>query len=105
MGGMAKGLSLAAAGRFPMGHTVHRALTGFTIRSKPSTSTRLSDLINATAPTNITLGVPLTSQECSGLGGSTALDFEKCFTKGQQTCTTVDQHGVVRYACIDKVAK
>lgn len=46
---------------------------------------------------------PLTSQECAGLGGTENFSF-KCAASLQKACTTVDEHGVVRIACIDKVA-
>lgn len=53
-----------------------------------------------TAPT--VKGIPLTSGECTGLGGkieSTAV----CQAQGQKACKTVDHDGVVRVACIDEV--
>lgn len=56
-----------------------------------------------TSATNNTTVAPLTSQECKGLGGS-VLHTNQCSAKGQQACATVDKHGVVRVACINKVA-
>lgn len=47
---------------------------------------------------------PLTSQECKGLGGS-VISTNSCLAKGHEACSTVDKHGVIRVACIDKVAK
>lgn len=49
------------------------------------------------------LAAPLTSQECKGLGGTENFSF-KCAASLQKACTTVDEHGVVRVACIDEVA-
>lgn len=50
--------------------------------------------------------IPLTAQECKGLGGTV---FETrndvCAGSGGKSCKTVDVHGVVRTACIDEVAK
>jgi len=46
--------------------------------------------------------VSLTSQECRGLGG-TVSTTNKCNANDQKACVTVDKHGVVRAACIDKV--
>lgn len=47
--------------------------------------------------------VPLTSGECTGLGGHVEERNQTCNAKGQKACKTVDHHGVVRVACIDEV--
>ena len=54
-----------------------------------------------TAPT--VGGVPLTSGECTGLGGKIEEANRVCNAAGQKACKTVDRDGVVRVACIDEV--
>lgn len=51
-----------------------------------------------------TMATPLTSQECEGLGG-TVKATNKCGNAGLKACMTVDKYGVIRVACINKVAK
>jgi len=55
------------------------------------------------APAGIIKVAPLTVQECEGLGGTKVTPSLDC--KGKFSCATVDRHGVIRVACIDKVAK
>lgn len=64
--------------------------------SKPSRS-------KTRAPAGIIKVAPLTVQECEGLGGTKVTPSLDC--KGKFSCATVDKHGVIRVACIDKVAK
>ena len=47
--------------------------------------------------------LPLTIQECEGLGGEVSTT-NKCSKKGHKACLTVDSHGVVRAACINEIA-
>lgn len=55
------------------------------------------------APDGNMVAAPLTIQECKGLGG-TEISTNKCSALDQKACATVDAHGVIRVACIDKVA-
>lgn len=52
-------------------------------------------------PNEVVKATPLTSQECEGLGGVVGGATE-CVLKA---CSTTDKHGVIRVACIDKVAE
>lgn len=56
-----------------------------------------------TAPDDNVVVAPLTIQECKGLGGK-QISTNHCGALGQKACATVDNHGVVRVACIDEVA-
>jgi len=47
---------------------------------------------------------PLTRQECKGLGGEVS-STNKCSAAGHRACRTIDRHGVVRVACINKKAR
>tara|TARA_R110002060_G_scaffold47816_3_gene58829 strand:+ start:1316 stop:1921 length:606 start_codon:yes stop_codon:yes gene_type:complete len=71
------------------------------IEKKPErqpTALFVSDLATTTTTTE-----PLTSQECEGLGGN-VISTNSCSAKGHKACSTVDRHGVIRVACINKVA-
>jgi hypothetical protein len=59
---------------------------------------------NAVAGQRATVAMPLTAEECTGLGGKvTGSDY--CNAQGQKACATVDKHGVIRVACIDEVSE
>lgn len=60
------------------------------------------DLNKPTAPTDGLVAVPLTRQECKGLGGDIT-STNKCGDLG--TCITVDEHAVVRVMCITEVRR
>lgn len=61
------------------------------LKSAPKTNT-------TKAPIGTTLA-PLTSGECKGLGGTVKTNFT---CKSGSGCYTVDPHGVIRMACINK---
>jgi len=46
----------------------------------------------------------LTSQECKGVGGKVTAPPPDLDCGAFDACATTDQHGVIRFACIDEVA-
>jgi hypothetical protein len=83
---------------------IYDDLTGQS-KGKPKESVRSSDFNKMTPRTGNTMVAPLTSQECKGLGGK-VIFTQKCKEAGHSNaCATVDKDGVVRVACINKVAK
>ena len=71
--------------------------------SKAARTGKLKGVVGTT--TGTVVAVPLTAQECKGLGGvvgSTPAGDPKCSTR--EICYTTDKHGVIRTACIDEVA-
>jgi hypothetical protein len=53
----------------------------------------------ATKAPRVATYAPLTVEECKGLGGRAQFNFQ---CRSAIACTTVDQHGVVRTACVNK---
>tara|TARA_R110001583_G_scaffold195431_1_gene373280 strand:- start:756 stop:1364 length:609 start_codon:yes stop_codon:yes gene_type:complete len=83
-------------------HGVCLSASASSIEKKPERQP--SSLFASELTTTNSTTEPLTSQECTGLGGS-VISTNSCNAKGHKACATVDRHGVIRVACINKVAK
>lgn len=65
--------------------------------TRPSARPGRASGFNSARPAGMMKAVPLTTQECTGLGGKVRPTSE---CGGSSTCVTADQHGVIRIACI-----
>ena len=77
-------------------------------KNAPKSSTsrkpqRSGKLTPTTSSEVVVVAMPLTSQECEGLGG-VVRNTSECGAQ-TQACVTTDQHGVIRTACINKAEK
>jgi hypothetical protein len=105
--GSSSGKACYTTDRFGKTHAVcisEVASSGSGRTQKPSSSPFPTGVIPPPAPHGNAMATPLTSQECEGLGG-TVRYTTKCGNAGQKACMTVDKYGVIRVACINKVAK